>query len=140
MELDRNFNRLVLAMAPQHIVACHAPETLNGIIQAHMQRGQLIIWSGASDRTIFGDARVNHAFRAWHDHHHIKGRHDFTLPGEVATMRAQVRSMFDTFGNNDATRYFTRVLQCEVQGQAEQYARTGAFPIDQLAFTKEYLK
>jgi len=123
------------ALTPM-VMAMASPATFAEIMQSE----RLIVWQGASDKTIFGDACVNHAFRAWHDANHIAGLHDFTLAGELATMRAQQRDMFNTSGDNATTRLCARIIQAEVQGQAEYFARTGAFPIDQIAFTTEYLK
>lgn len=137
--LDPVLNRIVLSLAPRHVASARAPETYRAIVDAHGQRGDILVWDGASDCTIFGDARVNHAFRAWHDFHHIAGAHDFTLAGEIATMRAQQRDLFAHIGWNECTRRIARIIEAEVQGQAEYFAAHGEFPADQIAFTKEHL-
>lgn len=137
--LDRTLSQLVLAIAPRHTAAARAPETFGAITQAHGQRNDVLVWDGASESTIWGDARVNHAFRAWHDLHHITGWHDFTLAGELDTMRAQQAHLIAAHGDNAFTRRACAILECEIAGQARHYATYGEFPIDQLQFAKDYL-
>jgi hypothetical protein len=139
MTLDRTFSQLVLAMAPRFDARAVAPETFADINRAYDPAAPIIVWQGASERTIFGCPKINHAFRAWHDWRHIAGQHDFTLAGEIATMRAQQHALIAAHGDNVYTRHCARIIACEVQGQAEHFARTGAFPVDELQFAKEYL-
>lgn len=129
MRFDRHqFNQAILFLAPLHVTRGHAPGTFEEIMQAPG-----IVWEGASDATVFGDARVNHAFRAWHDAHHIAGQFDFSLTGEIATMRAQQRDLVRAFPSCPA--WALDIIAAEVQGQAEYFAAHGAFPLDQIAFT-----
>ena len=129
MRLDRHaFNNAVLSMAPGFEARSLAPSTF-----ADLMRAPGIVWDGASDQTIFADARVNHAFRAWHDDHHVKGQYDFSLTGEIATMRAQQRAMREAFPN--VPQWALDILDAEVRGQAEYFAAHGAFPVDQISFT-----
>ena len=138
--LNRDLSRLVLEIAPAHDASAVAPETFDAINRAYIERGSLLVWDGASERTIWGDPRINHAFRAWHDLHHIAGQHDFTLAGEIATMHAQCDALRARHGDNEFIRYACRVLDCEVAGQAKHFATYGEFPADQIGFTLEHLK
>lgn len=124
-------NRLVLALAPSHEARGIAPGTFPDLMRA----GPCIVWEGASDKTIFGDARVNHAFRAWHDSAHKAGQFDFTLAGEIATaglQKAQVRLRYPS-----APNWVYRLIDAEVTEQAIYYAAHGFFPLDQAAFVME---
>jgi hypothetical protein len=91
-----------------------------------------VIWAGASDKTIYNDAGVNHAFRAWHDSLHIKLNAPFTLDGELMVAKAQCLEL----GSTELSKF----IMAEVMGQAEYFAKHGEFPIDQVTFIKQYLK
>lgn len=122
-------NNAVLEMAGTHWEAkAHAPESFADL----MSCPRLVVWDGASDQTIFRDARVNHAFRAWHDMGHVVGVHPFTLEGERAACRWQLKALLTRFP--DAPEWLLEVIRREVIGQAEYYEQTGAFPADQEAF------
>lgn len=92
----------------------------------------LVIWSGASDNTIYQDASVNWAFRALHDHLHLDTRLDFSVDAEIELGRIQ------------ASKYNSRLLQelvfCEVAGQALYFKETGMFIADQVKFTLDWMK
>jgi hypothetical protein len=131
-KLDRHtFNVAILGLAPVHLAQALAPSTFAEV----MRSPSLVVWEGASDATIFRDARVNHAFRAWHDSLHIAGAHDFTLTGEIATMKAQCAALREAFPS--APQWAFDILRAEVQGQAEYFAAHGTFPANQIAFTLE---
>jgi hypothetical protein len=91
----------------------------------------LVIWSGASDDTIWADARVNWAFRALHDALHLETGLGFSPKSEIELGRIQ------------ASKYeglLADLVYCEVAGQAEHYLKTGQFVVDQVEFTIQYLK
>lgn len=94
--------------------------------------GILTVWDGASDNTIYGDANVNHAFRAWHDALHLKLNASFTLEGEILVAKEQSRLIgSDLLGD---------ILIAEVKGQAEYFNKHGQFPVNQVEFITNYLK
>jgi hypothetical protein len=107
-----------------------APSTYEAILSTKTSR--LVVWSGGSDKTIYGAASVNHAFRAWHDSLHIQLGAEFTLDGEIRVAREQARLIgSDKLGD---------ILIAEVKGQAEYFAKHGEFPVDQVKFIVDYLK
>lgn len=131
--LSPAFNWLVLAMAPPFEARPVAPATLADLLRL---TGPLVVWDGASAATIYGDARVNHAFRAWHDAAHIDGQYPFTLEGEVAACEHQIacaRRRFPRLPDSLAA-----LIRIEVVGQAEHFAAFGTFPADQSTFHWEY--
>src|SRR6266404_5349587 len=74
--LDSEFNRRILSLAPPFQASDYAPSSLESLKEQSL--GSLVVWSGASEGTIYGDAKVNHAFRAWHDSLHLKLNATFT--------------------------------------------------------------
>ena len=127
-----DLNRAILELAPRHHVADFAPDTFAGIMQSPG-----IIWAGASDGTIYGDAKVNHAFRAWHDSHHIRLGADFTLAGETRVCEAQIAELHRLWPRHPLV--WDRLIRVEVIGQVTYNATHGHFPIDQSQFTREEL-
>ncbi len=127
----RAFNQAILSLAPVYSVSDHAPELFPDLMQA----GPLVIWAGASEGTIYDDARVNWAFRAWHDQCHKLGQFDFTLAGEIATHNMQARQLAEAFPR--APMLWFNVLRAEVIGQAHYSEEHGFFPADQNHFILE---
>lgn len=130
----RDLAQIVLAHAPLHVARERAPSTF-AELASHDGR-ELVVWEGASDATIFGDARVNHAFRAWHDATHKRHAFGFTLAGERATCEAQCAELLALW---PLASPLAAVIRCEVIGQAEYFATHGAFPLDQIGFARAYL-
>lgn len=126
--MNKLINNLILKQASklQYTVASKAPSTVEELFQAPT----LVIWSGASDNTIFGDAVVNYAFRALHDSLHLKTKIGFSPAEEVELGRIQA---------NQYTGLMADLVYCEVAEQARYYLRNGIFVSDQVAFTKLYL-
>lgn len=134
--LIKALNSFILAHAPAHEARAVAPGTFSDLA-AHA--GEVLpVWEGASDQTIFGDPKINHAFRAWHDTTHKVHGFGFTLAGEIATCQAQCAEILSTLGGNAAP--LAAVITAEVIGQAEYFAREGMFPVDQIGFTHAYLE
>lgn len=131
--LDADLCRCIVALAPTFEARDHAPDTLPDIL-AHPG----IVYAGGSDRTIYGDPHVNHAFRAWHDHVHAANLFDFTLAGEVATCEAQIAIMLRAFPL--APLCWSRIIRSEVICQAHYYEKTGQFPPDQVSFIRATLE
>lgn len=128
--LDSELNRLILKLAPKFQASDIAPSTFESLKE--QASGSLVVWAGASDSTIYGDPKVNHAFRAWHDSIHLKLNSPFTLQGERIVALEQARLIgSETMGH---------LIVAEVIGQAEYNLETGLFPIDQKAFVIAYLR
>jgi hypothetical protein len=135
-----DLNRLILSMAPCYEASPHAPQTDQELFARHLGgKGALIrVWDGASDGSIYGDARVNHAFRAWHDSCHVIGRFPFTLQGETDTCELQIAQARQAWPN--MPEVIARAIRCEVIGQADYFTEHGYFPEDQAAFFRSYMK
>lgn len=115
-------NNLILTTAPRHVISDVAPNSFQSLIN---QPG-LIIWSGESDNTIFGDKCVNWAFRVLHDALHLKTRIGFSPAEEMHLGRIQA---------NQYTGLMADLVYIEVAGQVEHYLKTGRFVLDQVSFT-----
>lgn len=98
------------------------------------------IYAGGSDRTIFGDPQVNHAFRAWHEWSHWITGNPFTLDGELAVAHRQCEDLALVYGHGATTAKWQRIIMAEVYGQALYYHRRGRFPDDQIAFDLAWLR
>lgn len=139
--LDRGFNVAVLHVASVLFpagfdVADQAPQTyeeLTGMLDAG---GRMVVWSGASENTIYADPEVNYAFRAWHDWCHWRGRHRFDPEGEVAVCNMQADHLSKLYGCNERWR---NILHAETIGQQLYLYRFGYYPKDQRTFVEAYL-
>jgi len=142
--LDIHFNAAVLTICSRVLpggydVSDEAPETYEELI-AHLDAGRrMLVYSGGSERTIYGDPEVNFAFRAWHDWCHWRGRHDFSMKGERAACAMQGEHLVTLYGESPQTRVWRRILQAEIIGQRDYFDRHGTFPVDQRAFVAAYL-
>ena len=111
----------------QYTVSDTAPSTTIELFNAP----SLVIWSGASDLTIFNDAFVNYAFRAIHDSIHIDSKLPLTIDAEIELARIQASKY-----TSDLMR---ELIYTEVAGQVEYYKEHGIFPVDQAAFVNNEL-
>jgi len=147
--LDRGLNAAVLHIASRlfptgYDVRADMPEIGPGDLPKLRQTiadngGRMVVWSGGSAHTIFGDEEVNWAFRAWHDWAHLKGNHDFTLEGERGALEMQQLQLVELYGTEKAFPWL-RLLEAEVVGQAEHFITTGERVADQVAFDLEYVR
>src|SRR5208282_1357378 len=102
---DIHFNAAVLTMCSRLLpggydVSLAAPETYEELI-AHLDAGgRMVVYSGGSERTIYGDPEVNFAFRAWHDWCHWRGRHDFSQEGERVACAMQSEHLVTLYGES----------------------------------------
>lgn len=152
--MDIPYTARRLAIAATHLasrlmprgfdVGQDAPDTLERINAHVRETGRFLVSSEASERTVYGDAEANYAFRAWHDWTHWRFQFPFTLEGETETAYTQAGHLIAIYGGSLDTRDMVALLLCEVIGQARHLAETGDFPSDQVAFTSahahEYLE
>lgn len=126
--MTRAINNLILSTAPKHEVRNVAPSTE---LELFNSPKTLVIWSGASENTIFNDNRVNWAFRALHDQLHIVTGIGFSPEAEIELGRIQA---------NRYTGLMADLVYIETAGQAKHYLKTGQFVTDQAEFTLNALK
>jgi hypothetical protein len=100
---------------------------------------RIVVWSGASDATIFGDPEVNYTFRAWHDWCHWRGRLPFDFKGEQGVCEMQCGHLLSLYGDSNRTRRWCRIVDAEVIGQRLYFDRFGRLPSDQYDFVVAYL-
>jgi hypothetical protein len=142
--LDVAFNAAVLHIANKlcpggYQVSEDAPDTYVKL-RAHLDRTkQMLVWSGASENTVFGEPEINWAFRAWHDWCHYYGAHPFTPEGERCVVEMQCWHLLLFFGDGLRTRHWMKILRAEILGQQEYLFKHGHFPYDQRAFVEAYL-
>lgn len=130
MDSMRHFiNQQVLKKATlSYRVSERAPNTHADLLN----ESSLVIWSGASQDTWYQDARVNWAFRAFHDALHLRTGLGFSHAHELELARIQA-NQFDS-------RLMQEFVFGEVAGQAMYHAETGLFVADQVAFMDAWLK
>lgn len=128
-DLIKYLNNTILTQAKslRYIVKSEAPSTEAQLFNA----SSLVIWSGASDNTIFQDNAVNWAFRALHDDLHLRTRYNFSPATEIELGRIQASKYSGILAD---------IVYCEVAGQAEFFLKNGIFIQDQVLFTQDYLK
>jgi len=141
--IDGTFNRAVIAVT-NHLMPCGfdvaetAPSTLGELTEHMNTTGRMLVYSGASENTIFGDKEVNWAFRAWHDWHHYHEQLPFTLKGEIMVCARQKEDLFRQFGYINPK--WEDLLDIEITEQVKEYVKTGVFVEDQVKFTVDKLK
>jgi hypothetical protein len=138
--LNWQFNASVRALASLHapgwIASDDAPATYDELDVTRAEHGRIVVWTGASERTIFDDIETNWAFRAWHDAAHLRHALPFTIEGETATAYVQAADIVAEYGDDTDAADMVALLLCEVIGQAEIFAACGEFPADQMAFAR----
>jgi hypothetical protein len=142
--LDHGFNAAVLHIAQRLFpggfdVSEDAPDTYEGLVALFESGRRYRVFSGGSERTIYGDPEVNYHFRAWHDWCHWRGRCDFSLKGEYGAYQFQCTHVDALYGESDTTARWKRILYAEVIGQKIYEQRYGRFPKDQMAFARRFL-
>lgn len=139
------FNAAVLHIASRlfplgYDVSPDGPSTYNELVYSKWKTGRMVVWSGASDHTIFADREVNWAFRAWHDHCHMRGPYPFTKEGEREVLAEQIRDIRKLYGYGEIPDAMCDLLRAEVIGQSQYCdAHNGLFPADQMAFARAYV-
>lgn len=127
-----NSNILDLSKGLRYTVKDVAPSTFQDV----SNESSLIVWSGASDATIYQDASVNYAFRALHDAMHIETGLGFDAIHEMELGRIQASKVHALTGSE----LLATIVHLEVSGQAEHYLKTGQFIEDQISFIMKQLK
>ena len=106
--------------------------------------GRIAVSSLHCDKTVFSTPEVNHAFRAWHDWHHIRLNAGFDRDGEMAVHAAMRFDLTKWALKGGAFSVWEMpvpyaLLQCENIGQLDYWERFGVPPDDQRTFACGYL-
>jgi hypothetical protein len=129
MILSVALNQKLLDLAPAYSVAEDAPSTYE-VLRA--RTSSLVVYSGASDNTIYGDPRVNYAFRAWHDSLHIRLQAGFSVKDEIRVAIESARVLGGgTLGD---------IIYTEIVDQRLYAEHTGEFVNNQVDFMVSHLR
>lgn len=137
------FNVAVLHIASKVLpcgydVSPIAPQDFDSLVAHYEATGRVLVWNGASDKTIFAYPEVNFAFRAWHDSKHIVGGFPFDRAGELAALEMQILDIRAIYDGATAD-LFCDILTAEIMGQFSYKERHGGFPVDQIGFAKAWI-
>ena len=116
-----------------------APASLEALNEHLANTGRMLVWSGGSDKTIFGAPEINHAFRAWHDWCHWHLQAEFNDKGEYAVYVQQCAHLNQFWPGHFKLGSWMTLLYIEVVEQNSHYRKTGQFPVDQRAFVDSRL-
>lgn len=118
-----------------------APNSYAALVQHYHDTGRMEVWSGGSDKTVFGSPEANYAFRAWHDGCHLRGMHAFTPAGEQGAFEEMVSDVRSEYGHTPEADHMVNLLHEEIIGQLTYTQfHGGLFPVNQRAFAAAYLK
>lgn len=109
-------------------VSDSAPSTFGDLVG---HGGSLVVWSGESNHSIYGDPHVNRAFRALHDSMHVRFGLSFSAEHEIELAR-RTAAMFDGT--------LADLVWSDIAGQVEFFKEFGHFPSNQVDFVLNYLK
>ncbi len=142
-EWDRFVCRLVheLGIDAYHVTPDTTKcDSLGKITDYWDENERLLIYTGASEKTIHGSNIANWDFRAWHDYVHILFQLPFTPNGESRVCHLQQEQMKLFIPRFETRKLFSKILDCEINGQIGYQRMHGQFPADQRAFALEYMK
>ena len=132
-----DLNRAIMLLAPPHEVRSVAPQTWRDIQASAKENGRIVVWSGEAQHSIYGDAQVNYAFRAWHDHCHLVNGYEFTIAGETAAVDAQCAMLRHAFPG--APSLWSQLLRADVLGVVYTLHAGLGYIADQRASVKAIL-
>ena len=152
--LFRPFNVIVNSIAANLYptgfdVSENAPASWYRLYHHVQTTGRMEVSNVNSEKTIFADAETNYAFRAWHDHCHLRdaegvflgwgtypGRFDWA--GEVWVYQQMVQDVVKMY--RYCSPHIDSLIEAEVLGQFLHKEVWGAFVEDQREFTIAYMK
>lgn len=124
----RELSEFLFYTAPAHIVRDDAPQTFAAL--KRRRDSTIVVWSGASGRTIYDRPEVNAAFRAIHDTAHLAldAGFDFDSENRVAAQCVEAAR------RNGLDEVACAALDFDSAGQNEYFRTHGRFVDDQEAF------
>ena len=101
--------------------------------QIYRETGKIYIWKGESENTIFGNEKINHYFRAWHDYIHLNYNLGYSITEESIVCNIQKNQLPQDW-------YFEKeLINAEIIGQAHYFYKNNSFLKNQRLFTANYL-
>jgi hypothetical protein len=125
-------HRIAAKSRVPYSVAEHAPGSYQELKNA--STSPLVIYAGASERTIYGEPSANWAQRAIHDTWHLKLEAGTDPQGELRVALAQALELARISGDILADFAF-----CDTAGQTWAMQKFGCFPVDQIGFVVELI-
>jgi len=99
----------------------------------YRKTGKIHIWTGASENTIFGNEKINHYFRAWHDYIHLNYNLGYSITEESIVCNIQKDQLPQNW-------YFEKeLINAEIIGQSHYFYMNNDFVKNQRLFTANYL-
>lgn len=108
-------------------------QTLQNHIKRFKDTGKIHVWTGKSDNTIFGTARQNHFFRAWHEYVHITRALNFDFVGESLVCAFQCNMLPNSWSLERELVYI------EIVAQNQFYSVNKKFVENQRYFCISYM-
>ena len=130
-EILLKIDRYIKEQGIQFEVSATAPSTYEEL-RTQCNPYSITVWSGASDRTIWG-YRGNHLFRVFHDHLHLKYGLDFSDESERQVCELSIALL-------GLDGIHAMIMQAEICGQLDYKNTHNEFPTDQTQFTAEYVR
>ena len=103
-------------------------------LDRYATHNEIHVWTGSSDKTIFGDPVINHKFRAWHDYIHLTKRLGYDSINESIVAKIQINQLPDSY------LFEKELINIEVIGQVQYMKKKGLFVENQRKFTIDYLR
>jgi hypothetical protein len=134
--LSTSLNRFIILVSQRALPykwkpVADAPETFEALKAETARLGYIPVSTKASGRTIYGDARVNIAMRAWHDATHLANNLDFSPYHERLVAEKQCAEIHNIRDK--------ALLWADTAGQVDYYAYHRSFPDDQRSFVLYWL-
>lgn len=125
-------------------ISLKAPNSYKEMRKFKDENGYFLIYSGASDSTIFSSQEINIKFRAIHDKMHYENNLTFGFKDEKLLSELQASLVGLWAYNNGFTQFESfnvrDLVNAEIKGQIEYYEANGKFVENQKKYIENYLR
>lgn len=97
------------------------------MIRHYRETGTLLVWTGMSSNTLFGQPSDNYLFRAWHDYCHILSQVCNREHGKLGCFEPRAEYDVADWQCNGIGDRLAAVVQTEIRDGAKVYEDTGLF-------------
>lgn len=108
------------------------------------ENGYFLIYSGASETTIFSSNEINIKFRAIHDAEHYNNKLNFSFNDEklLSELQASKAALWAYGAGYTQFESYNvlKIVNAEIKGQIEYYEVNGKFLENQKEYIENYLK